>query len=328
MTAVLKIVKYLLLTVLIVGMVFAFIFFRVWQKNERPTVVSASWDQSEVMLGHSRSLSVTIRAPWHREITTARPVGHPDFLPPVKNQHQFVKGDLDLTGHRLWHYSIPFVATDTESLEGRTVTLPVSNRSKRVGPNSVTIPVPELTINVPGTIPADPTNPQDFLNEDPPPEDQVAGVVIPDGKRLFWPILAAILVTLAIIYFVVREKIAQAATPPWERALDKLDKLAPDNVAPEKFFSQLTDILKQYTAERYLVPARAKTSSEFIRDLKKLSDIPDEHLDKLPPLARLADGVKFAGLTPEEEDAPRSHDLVRSFVVDTTPQPTTESDDA
>ena len=75
-------------------------------------------------------------------------------------------------------------------------------------------------------------------------------------------------------------------------------------------------------------PARAKTSSEFIRDLKVLSDIPEEHLDKLPPLARLADGVKFAGFIPDNEDAPRSHDLVRAFVVDTTPKPDPESEDA
>ena len=148
------------------------------------------------------------------------------------------------------------------------------------------------------------------------------------NKKNYWLIIAVILILLGAVFFLVRRQKTINATPPWERALSKLDRLALDDTAPEKFFSQLTDILKQYTAERYLVPARAKTSSEFIRDLKRLSDIPEEHLDKLPPLARLADGVKFAGLTPDDDDAPRSQNLVRSFVVDTTPKPDTETEDA
>jgi len=327
MKSFLKILKYLLLTVLIVGLIFAVIFFRVWQSNERPTLVKATWDESEVLLGHSRDLSITISAPWHREVITARPVGHPDFLLPVKEKYLFAKGGLDFSGHRLWHYRIPLVATDTTSTEGKTITLPIK-RTGRIGPNSVTIPLPELTINLPGSIPPDPENPQEFLNEEPPPSEEVTDSVIPESQSSYWPIIAIILVLAGAIVFLIRRQKAVDTTPPWERALSKLDQLAPNDTAPEKFFSQLTDILKQYTAERYLVPARAKTSSEFIRDLKRLSDIPDEHLDKLPPLARLADGVKFAGATPDNDEAPRSQELVRSFVVDTTPKPDSESEDA
>ncbi|MDB2428847.1 LPXTG cell wall anchor domain-containing protein [Akkermansiaceae bacterium] len=327
MKSFLKILKYLLFTILIVGLIFVVIFFRVWQNNERPGLVSATWDEDEVLLGHSRDLSVTIRAPWHRDVITARPVGHPDFLPPVKEKYLFAKGDLDFSGYRLWHYRIPLVATDTTSLEGKTITLPIK-RTGRIGPNSVTVPLPELTINLPGSIPPDPENPQNFLNEEPPLSEEFNDSVIPEDQTNYWLIIAVILILLGAVFFLVRRQKTINATPPWERALSKLDRLALDDTAPEKFFSQLTDILKQYTAERYLVPARAKTSSEFIRDLKRLSDIPEEHLDKLPPLARLADGVKFAGLTPDDDDAPRSQNLVRSFVVDTTPKPDTETEDA
>ena len=327
MKSFLKILKYLVFTILIVGLIFAVIFFRVWQSNERPTLVSATWDKDEVLLGHSRDLDITIRVPWHRDVTTARPVGHPDFLPPVKEKYIFAKGGLDFSGHRLWHYRIPLVATDSTSTEGQSITLPIK-RTGRIGPNSVTIPLPKLTINLPGSIPTDPENPQDFLNEEPPLIEEDTDSVIPESQSNYWLIIAIILVLIGAVFFLVRRKTAIDTTPPWERALNNLDKLSPNDTAPEKFFSQLTDILKQYTAERYLVPARAKTSSEFVRDLKKLSDIPEEHLDKLPPLARLADGVKFAGQTPDNDDAPRSQDLVRSFVVDTTPKPDTETEDA
>ena len=70
MKSFLKILKYLLFTILIVGLIFVVIFFRVWQNNERPGLVSATWDEDEVLLGHSRDLSVTIRAPWHPDTLT------------------------------------------------------------------------------------------------------------------------------------------------------------------------------------------------------------------------------------------------------------------
>ena len=130
MKSFLTILKFTSLAILIVAMIFGFLFFRTWQKNDRPTVLESSWDETEILLGHSSTLNLTIRAPWHRELINPRPTGAPDFLAPVSRLGSVEKGDLDLTGHRTWYLSIPFVATDTKSLEGLTASSPSSPPSE------------------------------------------------------------------------------------------------------------------------------------------------------------------------------------------------------
>jgi len=325
MKAFLTILKYTSLTLLLVAMIFGFLFFRTWQKNERPTVLESSWGETEILIGHSSTLNLTIKAPWHREFINARPTGSPDFLAPVARLGSVEKGALDLTGQRTWSLSIPFVATDARSLEGLTATFPIKP-TQRISPTTVNIALPPLSIIFPTDLPDAPKNPEIFLTEDEPDLLPTASTLAPERKP-WWPWVVGTLVLAILIFYLLRRTGVIKSTPAWEKALSRLDKL-PTDTPPAVFFSKLTDILKSYTSDRYSVRARAKTSAEFIRVLQELPAIPNEYLTELPAFARLADGVKFADQNPAEGAASRSLEFVRSFVKATIPvEPKNSSND-
>lgn len=324
MKSFLTILKFTLLAVLLVGLGFGYIFFRVWQKNERPTIDDSSWSKEKIVLGHDATLKVSITTPWHREITRPTPFAHPDFLVPVPGKATIKKGSLNLKGERTWELSVPFVATDIKTLEGLTATFPLK-APKRISPNSVSLTLPPLAIVTPEEIPEDPLNPEAFLTETKPdPEPEGTETSKTESRKWYW-ILATLLLIPAIIYLLRRTGVLKT-TPSWEKALGKLDQLDPQT-PPVTFYSKLTDILKQYTSERFSVRARSKTSSEFIQILRNHPQIPKDNYDDLSTFAKLADAVKFAEYLPNATEAPKSLELIRSFVQATTPETNTDSSD-
>lgn len=321
MKSFLTILKFTSLAIFLIAMTFGYLFFRVWQKNERPTITESHWDQTEILLGHSSTLNLTVKVPWHREIETASPIGSPDSLSPVRRLAKVEEGSLGVDGLRTWYLSIPFVATDTQSIEGQTATFPVKS-TKRISPNSFSLELPQLSIILPSEIPDDPNNPDTFLTEERPAESEEVSTNAPP-KKPWWPWAAGAVVLIAFTIYILRRTGVIKTTPAWEKALVRLEALATDS-PPPVFFSKLTDILKGYTADRYSVRARAKTSTEFIRILQNLPSIPNEYLTELPAFASLADAVKFADLEPSPQDADRSLELIRSFVKATIPVETSQ----
>ena len=183
---------------------------------------------------------------------------------------------------------------------------------------SVNVTLPELKVITPTELPEDPYNPDQFLTDTPPPEPPSEEEEEATSRNPWLWALALLLIIPIVIYFLKRTGILKT-TPPWEKALSKLEKLDP-NSSPVPFYSKLTDILKQYTSERYEIRARSKTSAEFVEILQKLPHIPDEHLNNLPNFAHLVDEVKFADFKPDQELAPNSLELIRSFIKATTPE--------
>lgn len=310
-------IKIALLVILLIGLGIGFLFFRQWQKNERPTVNDISWDQEQVTLGHKAELTFNITAPWHREVSSAVPTTYPSFLVPIADKGRLKKGQLSITGTRQWKLVVPFVTTDVKPIEGRATSFPLK-KTKRVSPMSVNVTLPELKVITPTELPEDPYNPDQFLTDTPPPEPPSEEEEEATSRNPWLWALALLLLIPIAIYFLKRTGILKT-TPPWEKALSKLEKLDP-NSSPVPFYSKLTDILKQYTSERYEIRARSKTSAEFVEILQKLPHIPDEHLNNLPNFAHLVDEVKFADFKPDQELAPNSLELIRSFIKATTPE--------
>ena len=320
----LTILKFVLLAALLIGLAIGFLFFRVWQKNERPTLTETAWQNDQVTLGHDVILDLTISAPWHRDITTPSPNTYPPFLTPVPNKATLTKGALSLSGLRSWNLQVAFVATDTKSLNGLTASFPVKS-TKRISPNSVTFPLPPLTIIAPSQLPETPHNPQDFLTEDKPkPEPQIAAKNEAGTSPWLWALLSLLLIPVVIV--LLKRTGVLKTTPPWEKALKKLDQLDPQ-AQPTAFYSKLTDILKQYTSERFSVRARSKTSAEFIQIFRNHPQLPTDNLDDLSAFANLADAVKFADHIPPGTQSATSRELIRAFVNSTIPQPSSDSSD-
>lgn len=318
MKSFLTVLKFTVLIIFLTGVFFGYLFFRVWQKNERPQVTSSSWTETEILLGHASILELEIEAPWHREVIPS-PQSYPESLVPVLEQADYTKGSLSPLGTREWTIRIPFVATDTNDLEGSTASFPLK-RTKRVSPTTVNLTLPSLSVINPEEIPENPRIPDDFLTEEEPEKISLEGNNSPDGKAHLWIwALAALILIPLIIYLLKRTGIIKT-TPPWEKALGNLSKLDPQS-APVAFYSKLTDILKQYTSERFLVRGRSKTSAEFLRILQNHPLIPNEHLGQLGSFAHLSDEVKFADYIPDSAEAPKSLELIKKFVNDTMPEP-------
>jgi len=310
------VLKIALLAVFLLGVTLGYLFFRVWQKNERPKVVSSSWTKTEILLGHASTLTLEIETPWHRKVIPF-PQTHPESLVPVLDQAELVEGSLNPLGTKNWTIRIPFVATNTTDLESATASFPLK-KTKRISPTTINLNLPPLRIITPEKIPENPRIPEGFLTEQEPKKILLEEPGPPKNhiNRWIWALGVFALIIL-VVYLLKRSGIIKT-TPPWEKALANLSKLDPQD-SPVSFYSKLTDILKKYTSERFSFRGRSKTSAEFLQILKNHSLIPNQHLGQLESFAHLSDQVKFADHIPDSEKAPESLELIKTFVNDTTP---------
>nr|MBR9809089.1 hypothetical protein [bacterium] len=316
MKSLFTVLKIALLAVFLLGVTLGYLFFRVWQKNERPKVVSSSWTKTEILLGHASTLTLKIETPWHRKVIPF-PQTHPESLVPVLDQAELVEGSLNPLGTKNWTIRIPFVATNTTDLESATASFPLK-KTKRISPTTINLNLPPLRIITPEKIPENPRIPEDFLTEQEPKKILLEEPGPPKNhiNRWIWALGVFALIIL-VVYLLKRSGIIKT-TPPWEKALANLSKLDPQD-SPVSFYSKLTDILKKYTSERFSFRGRSKTSAEFLLILKNHSLIPNQHLGQLESFAHLSDQVKFADHVPDSEKAPESLELIKTFVNDTTP---------
>ena len=310
------VLKIALLAVFLLGVTLGYLFFRVWQKNERPKVVSSSWTKTEILLGHASTLTLEIETPWHRKVIPF-PQSHPESLVPVLDQAELVEGNLNPLGTKNWTIRIPFVATNTTDLQSATASFPLK-KTKRISPTTINLNLPPLRIITPEKIPENPRIPEGFLTEQEPKKILLEEPGPPENhiNRWIWALGIFALIIL-VVYLLKRSGIIKT-TPPWEKALANLSKLDPQD-SPVAFYSKLTDILKKYTSERFSFRGRSKTSAEFLQILKNHSLIPNQHLGQLESFAHLSDQVKFADHIPDSEKAPESLELIKTFVNDTTP---------
>ncbi len=103
-------------------------------------------------------------------------------------------------------------------------------------------------------------------------------------------------------------------------ALRKLDKYRGNKMwAPEQqkaFYSGVTDILREYMAERYDFGAMEMTTAEIFDEMNS-KDAPKELLEEARELFERADFVKFAKFTASDEDNAKALPTAVRFVTET-----------
>lgn len=120
---------------------------------------------------------------------------------------------------------------------------------------------------------------------------------------------------------------AQKPVPPYELAVSRLEHLRQSGAtAPghEKlFYTDLTDILRQYLHGRFGINAMEMTSSQIVRTLRSnpATRMPADQMDAV---LRIADFVKFAKEKPLADDNVRALERARDFVETTKPVPEPE----
>jgi hypothetical protein len=139
--------------------------------------------------------------------------------------------------------------------------------------------------------------------------------------RLGWA-LAVVVVVVAVGIYVRRRHVQEQApiTPPHELAREALQRLIErDLIAKgqvERFFVELSGIMREYIERRFGIHAPERTTEEFLLEASR-SDALTGHHRRLRQFLTLADQVKFAVHRPGEEDTDESIHVLRRFVQET-----------
>lgn len=152
----------------------------------------------------------------------------------------------------------------------------------------------------------------------------------------FWILVACFVALVALIfaaiwayerYFRNRKKDAgQVEQKPIDKrpahviALEALEHLRDENLwqsgRTKDYFSQLTDIVKEYIGRRYGISAIEQTTEDLLRELRLNTqiDIEKESVDMLKDVLEIADLVKFAKWSPLPADNERAFEKGKAFV--------------
>ena len=149
------------------------------------------------------------------------------------------------------------------------------------------------------------------------------------GWSDIWPWLLTFLIISLIIYvlkkhvFTKKEKVItvkpKVIIPADITALKKLTKLENEKIWQEgnikEYYSQLSEIIRRYTENRFEFIALELTSDEILEKLKSI--LSDEKLSNLRTLLQRADLAKFAKSKPVDTENKESMFLAKQFVSET-----------
>ena len=149
-----------------------------------------------------------------------------------------------------------------------------------------------------------------------------------------WAIAALIAIALfgAAVYFWSQRKkpapvtvVKTPAEPAWKKAMRELERIGHEKVWQQEktkvYHSEISDTLRTYIEEQWLVPALESTTYDIIRVLSMDSTFKPEDIFKLKTILELADLVKFAKENPDAFLNERSLKIAKEFVEQTIPKP-------
>ena len=150
-----------------------------------------------------------------------------------------------------------------------------------------------------------------------------------------WVLLAVLLAGVGVagyylITYLQRRKLKEAGNevvteplrPAEEVALEKLDAIKEKKIWQQgqvkEYYTQLTDVVREYIARRFEVSSVEQTSDETLRDIRPLLSERKDLYEQLRKMLTLADLVKFAkwSTTPDENELSLRN--AYTFVQETT----------
>lgn len=148
----------------------------------------------------------------------------------------------------------------------------------------------------------------------------------------FVALLAWVVVRLAKNKPVIRIIKIKPRLPSHINAMKKIEEVKSDKSwrvdgDNKRYYTELTDILREYLYERYGVNATEMTTPEIVEHMNKVAD--KERIQELREILEVADLVKFAKLTPAMNENDRNLMAAVEFIEktkdiaeETRPQPT------
>lgn len=163
------------------------------------------------------------------------------------------------------------------------------------------------------------------------PSDKSFWDWVPDWLYdLWWLWILIILALAAGIYFGSKYRrtgkfisLPEKPQPkPWTLALQQLDALKEKNLwengMEKDYFTQLTDILRDYLSNRFGINAMEMTSRQIMQTLADQADVKEKR-SYVRKILDVADFVKFAKIRPLPADNVEAFDNAVNFVKETIP---------
>lgn len=161
------------------------------------------------------------------------------------------------------------------------------------------------------------------------PSDRSFWDWVPDWiYELWWLWLLLIVIVAAVAYFGKKYRrtgkfisLPEKPQPkPWTVALERLEKLKAKNLwengMEKEYFTELTDILRDYLNARFGINAMEMTSRQIMQTLADQSDVREKR-GYVRKILDVADFVKFAKVRPLPADNVEAFDNAVNFVKET-----------
>ncbi|RYY21144.1 MAG: hypothetical protein EOO04_18730 [Chitinophagaceae bacterium] len=168
-----------------------------------------------------------------------------------------------------------------------------------------------------------------YINFDPAAEyhDIKAIEEVEGGGRNYLPwIIGAVLlvILLAVLWFLRKRKkavpeteVAVSKLPPYEEAMEALDKLKQHDFtlpgANKTYYTELNDILRVFVHRKLKISSLEKTNDELILQLREVG-MDKERFTGMAQALRMSDFVKFARYQPQASDNQHNWEIISSSI--------------
>lgn len=161
-----------------------------------------------------------------------------------------------------------------------------------------------------------------------PPERPLA-----EDERVWWLLAIVVaLVAAGLGWWWLRNVRPEEKLPPppaWDVAYRRLKELQsrkmPEQGKFERYYVDLSSILRYYIEDRYGVHAPEQTTQEFLE--AATGKLEEQHQAVLAEFLRHCDRVKFARYQPSMNEMKDSYEIVKNFVDQTVPRVTVNRDE-
>ena len=260
------------------------------RKPEFPAVATVK-PGSSAAPGDEINISFAASIPEHRKVVSVRFQAPPQTVPAG-----------EMTFHRRnwrwhqgkWHFSGTLRGIKEGKSDPGSVVVELSPGRGGSKNEFFTVPMPIFNFTLDPAMDGD----QELILAD--AADILPGNKDGAGKRwLLWSIISGMVVIGGIvIFFWWRHHPDEKKFTPWERAENALEKLQIDlvnqDISPAEAMAVLSDIIRRYLQERYLIPVLPATTAEFLFACRDSALIPESEKPFLSEFLQAADMVKFA----------------------------------
>jgi len=156
-----------------------------------------------------------------------------------------------------------------------------------------------------------------------PPLGQLKPLAPPAAARWPWLVAAAAVLAVALIWGTRAYRSWRARArrrSAYDVARARLDRLLARRRGSEPidcFYVELSAVVRRYLEDRFEMRAPELTTEEFLDSVRDSADLTSDHQVLLREFLREADLVKFAGMSPTEEDIQRSTSAAVRFLEET-----------